>query len=269
MKEWGMILLNDVERILNEYYNNYDEDSRLIKDNAHKVEYITTKAYIDKYLKKGDRILEVGAGTGRYSINYAEKGYKVDSVELVKKHIDILKNKITNEMNINVIQGNCLDLSIYEEDTFDITLVLGPLYHLYNDEDIDRAIREAIRVTKKGGKIFIAYITDEAVILNYGVMEEKLKKLKEICDENWNIPKIKEEIFSSFKVDDFDKLIANYKVKRIETIAVDGIAEILDEKINKLSDEEFEIFMDYHLKTCNRKHLLGYSSHILEIVEKE
>lgn len=73
--------MNEVEKIINKYYNNYDEDSRLIKDKAHSIEYITTTKYIGKYLKEGDRILEVGAGTGRYSINYAKNGYRVDSVE--------------------------------------------------------------------------------------------------------------------------------------------------------------------------------------------
>ena len=98
--------MNDVEKILNDYYSNYDEDSRLVKDKAHHIEYITTTKYIEKYLKDGDRILEVGAGTGRYSINYASKGYMVDSVELLDKNLDILKSKITKGMNINAIKGN-------------------------------------------------------------------------------------------------------------------------------------------------------------------
>jgi len=65
--------MNEVEEILNNYYNNYDEESRLIKDKAHRIEYITTTKYIEKYLKSGDKILEIGAGTGRYAINYAQK----------------------------------------------------------------------------------------------------------------------------------------------------------------------------------------------------
>ena len=99
--------MNEVEEILNNYCNDYDEEARLIKDKAHCVEFITTTKYIEKYLRKGNRILEVGAGTGRYSIHYASKGYQVDSVELVNKNLEILKSKITKDMNINAIQGNC------------------------------------------------------------------------------------------------------------------------------------------------------------------
>lgn len=261
--------MNKVEKILADYYINYDEDSRLIKDKSHKIEYLTTIKYIDKYLKDGDRILEIGAGTGRYSIAYAMKGYKVDAVELLNNNLEILKSKITKEMDINAIQGNCLDLSLYNDETFDITLVLGPLYHLYNEIDIKNAINESIRVTKTGGKIFMAYITDDAVVLSYGVRKGNLKRLKEMCDENWNIPKIDDEIFATNKVEDFNKRIQKFNVKQLETIATDGVAPQLQEYINNLSEEEFDIYMDYHLKNCNRKDLIGYSSHILEIVEKK
>lgn len=259
--------MSKVEQLLNEYYNNYDEDSRLIKDKAHSIEYITTTKYIEKYLKDGDRILEVGAGTGRYSIHYAEHSYQVDSVELVDKNLKILKSKITEKMNINAIQGNCINLSMYEDNTFDITLILGPIYHLYDELDIDKAIKEAIRITKPKGKIFIAYITDDSIILGYGLRKGNLKKLKELCDENWNIPKIEEEIFATYKVNDFNKMIQNYNVNILETVATDGVN--MQEFINELSDEEFEIYVDYHLKNCTRADLMGYSSHVLQIIEKK
>lgn len=261
--------MNDVERILNDYYETYDEDSRLIRDKAHMIEYLTTIRYIDKYLKKGDTLLEVGAGTGRYSIHYASKGYQVDAVELVNKNLEILKSKITSDMNIKAVQGNCIDLKMYKDDTFDITLILGPLYHLYDNEDINKAIKESIRVTKPGGKIFIAYITDDAVVLSYGVRKGNLKRLKEMCDENWNIPKLKEEIFATYKIENFNKLIQQYNIEQLETIMTDGIAPNMQDYINNLDDEEFEIYLDYHFKNCDRKDLMGYSSHILEIVKKE
>lgn len=261
--------MNETEKIIEDYYNNHDEDSRLIKDNAHKVEYITTTKYIEKYLKKGDRILEIGAGTGRYSINYAQKGYQVDSVELVNKNLEILKSKVTEDMNITAIQGNCMDLYMYQDNTFDITLVLGPMYHLYEEDDVNKAINEAIRVTKSGGKILIAYITSDAVVLSYGVRKGNIKRLKEMCDENWNIPKIKEEIFAPYRIEDIDELMNKFDINRLETIAVDGISGNIQDYINNLAQEEFEIFMEYHLKNCHRRELMGYSSHILEIVEKK
>ena len=260
--------MNKVKEILENYYNNYDEDSRLIRDKTHTIEFITTTKFVDKYLKNGDRILEVGAGTGRYTIHYAQRGYNVDAVELIEKNLNILKSKITKNLNVNAVQGNCLDLNMYEDNTFDITLILGPLYHLYTEEDAKKAINEAIRVTKKNGKIVIAYITEDAVVLSYGVRKGNLKRLATCCDENWKVEKRAEEIFASYRIDEFDKLISKFNVKKIETIATDGIAPQMQEYVNNFDDEEFDLYIDYHLKNCMRRELLGYSSHILEIVEK-
>ena len=260
--------MENVKEILENYYNNYDEDSRLVRDKTHSIEFITTTKFVDKYLNSGDRILEVGAGTGRYTIHYAEKGFKVDAVELVKKNLDILKSKITDKLDVNAIQGNCMELSMYEDNTFDITLILGPLYHLYTEEDAKKAIDEAIRVTKKGGKIFIAYITDDAVVLSYGVRKGNLKRLASICGSDWKVEKIAEEIFASYRIDEFDRLISVFNVQKIETIATDGIAPQMQEFVNNFDEEEFNLYVDYHLKNCMRRELLGYSSHILEIIEK-
>ena len=260
--------MNDVEKILNNYYNRYDEDARLIKDKAHSVEFLTTIRYIDKYLKKGNRILELGAGTGRYSLHYAKKGYKVDAIELVNKNLEILKDGITPDMDITAKQGNALNFHMYKDNTFDLTLVLGPLYHLYDDKDILRAIKEAIRVTKKNGKIFLAYITNEAIFLSYGILKGNIKNLKNISDKNWNISNLKEEIFSCFKVEEFNKLIKKFNIRKLETISVDGLAPVLAEYINKFNEEEFNLYLDYHFKNCNRQDLIGFGRHNLEIVEK-
>ena len=78
---------------LKEYYANGNEDIRFTKDKAHQVEFIVTNKYIEKYIKPNDKILEIGAATGAYSLYYAEKGYNVESIELVKENIDIFNKE--------------------------------------------------------------------------------------------------------------------------------------------------------------------------------
>ena len=262
----------NITEILNDYYGNVcDEDSRLVKDKVHKLEYITTTKYIDKYLKKGDRILEIGAGTGAYSLYYADKGYKVDAVELVQKNVDILKSKITHDMNINAIQGNALDLSMYEDNTFDITLSLGPLYHLFKEEEIDKAIKEAIRVTKPGGKIYIAFILFEPTMLTWGFQD---KNIYDNYGENKQVsldftPNNDEKLMfyiNYFK--DVKKLLEKYNVKKLHYVATDGIGVVLKNDINNMTEEEYDLYTKYHLSICEREDLIGYSAHILAICEK-
>lgn len=260
----------EVKDILKQYYDEYDEDSRLEKDKAHQVEFITTIEYINKYLKPGDKILEVGAGTGRYSLYFAEKGYEVHSVELVESNLNILKSKIKDGMKISAKQGNALDLGVYEDNSFDITLCLGPLYHLFTEEDKRKAISEAIRVTKQNGIIYIVYISNDAVVLSYGLRKGNLKRLFEISGDNrLEIKDIPEEIFSTNYIKEFEDRMKNYNIKQLHHVATDGLSGNMADYINNLDDEEYDIWVKYHLLNCEREDLIGYSSHVLYICKKE
>lgn len=262
--------MKNIEQLLNNYYETINEDERLIKDKSHSIEFLTTIKYIEKYLKTGDKILEVGAGTGRYSIYFAQKCFDVDAVELVDSNLSVLKSKITDNMKINAIKGNALDLSMYEDNTFDIVLLLGPLYHLFSKEEKEQAIKEAIRVSKAGGKIFMAYITNDTVILSECLRKGILSKLSEYCDVNdgYRVKENPEKIFSVNYVHEFSELLKNFPATTLHQVATDGIAPNMPIYINQLSDEEFKIWLDYHFATCERKDLLSYSSHILHICEK-
>ena len=117
---------------LEEHYNNYDEEGRLLSQHGQ-VEYLTTMKYIQEYLSKVSEptILEVGAGTGRYSVTLAKQGYPVSAVELVPHNLEILKSKLDGSEPITAIQGNALDLSVFPNASFSLTMLLGPMYHLY------------------------------------------------------------------------------------------------------------------------------------------
>ena len=256
------------KEVLNTYYNeNCDEDSRLISKHGS-VEFLTTTHYIDKYLKPGDKILEVGAGTGAYSIHYAKKGYDVTALDFVKHNLEVLKTKITPDMNIKAVQGDALDLSRYEDNTYDVTLVLGPLYHLYEEKDINKAIDEAIRVTKKDGIIMIAYLTSDSIMLCWTLKDHHFDRKGISFDENYKMYNHVDEIFSAFYVDEFDDIMKNKDVKKLHMVASDGMSHHMKELIDSLDDYEFSEWMKYHLSTCERKDLQGYSNHMLYIGRK-
>lgn len=78
---------------LNELYERFEEDKRLNTNKANSIEFLTSISYIDKYLKEGMKILDIGAGTGAYSIYYASKGYDVTAVEPVERNLEVIKAK--------------------------------------------------------------------------------------------------------------------------------------------------------------------------------
>lgn len=257
------------KEILNDFFtNSCDEDIRLIKDKHSLVEFITTTKYIEKNLKEGNRILEVGAGTGRYSLYYAEKGFKVDAIEYVQHNVDVLKSKIKKGMNINAQQGDAVDLSRFAENTFDITLVLGPLYHLYNEKDQIQAIKEAIRVTKQGGIVAIAYLTSDSIMIDWALDGHLIDGQGKDFDDKFKMINYEEGVFSAFYVKEFKDIMSKFNVEYLNNIATDGISVHVKDKIDKLTDEEFQVWIKYHLSTCEREDLQGYSNHMLYICRK-
>ena len=133
---------------INRTYDIFNEDARL-HTKASRVEFLTTVKYIEKYLKPGMKILDIGAGAGEYSFYFAEKGYEVSALELADNNISSFKRKIRPEHKIDLIQGNAIDLSHYSDESFNIVLMFGPLYHLHNESDRQKAISEAKRVAKQ------------------------------------------------------------------------------------------------------------------------
>jgi ubiquinone/menaquinone biosynthesis C-methylase UbiE len=250
------------------YYEDHDEDIRLKKDLAHQVEFIVTNTYIEKYLKTGDKILDIGAGTGAYSLFYAAKGYNVEALELVPHNIDVFKSHIKKGMNVNVVEGTSLNLSGYKDNTFDVTLLFGPLYHLYTEEDKEKTISEALRVTKTGGKIFIAYLTHDSMVISYFVEKGNILKMPEVCDDKFRFIDKPEEIFSSFHIKEFKKLMSKFDCKLLHSVATDGLSRPMREYINGFTQEQFELWIKYMLGVCERKDLQGYSNHMLYICEK-
>ena len=121
------------------YYETHDEENRLTPNHG-KVEFITTMKYIHECLdeKPDSKIIEIGAATGRYSVTLAKEGYDVTAVDLVLANLDKLRTKLDGTEKIEVYEGNALDLSQFKDETFDITLVLGPMYHLFSATDLKR-----------------------------------------------------------------------------------------------------------------------------------
>lgn len=254
---------------LEKHYNKFCEDKRLTRRHGQ-VEYITSMKYIHEYLNddKNLKILDVGAGTGRYSVALANEGYDVTAIELVKHNLGVLKAKGSS---VKAFQGTALDLARFEDNTFDITLVFGPMYHLYKFEDKVRALEEAKRVTKVDGKILVAYLMNEYSVITYGFKENNIKKCIEDgkLDENFHVISEPEDLYDYVRIEDINKINEAAGIKRIKIISADGPANYMRPILNAMDEETFKTFIDYHLSTCERQDLVGAGAHTVDILIKE
>lgn len=261
----------DTTYIVN-FYNNYDEDNRLALRHGS-VEFLTTMRYIEKYLKPNSKIIEIGAGTGRYSHALARQGYAVDAVELVEHNIEVFKKNTLPNESITIRQGNAMDLSEFGDNQYDITLLLGPLYHLYDKEDKCQALSEAIRVTKPGGVIFAAYVLSDGCLLDEGFHRGNINVKEYIRDglidgETFITKSQPKDLFELVRKEDIDDLMSAFDVARLHYVATDGCALFMREAIDAMDDETFQLYLKYHFSTCEREDFLGVSSHAVDIFQK-
>ena len=157
--------MTDFEKIKN-YYKHFDEKNRLRNDNSGKLEFLMTMRILEKNLPSladgsDISILDLGGGAGVYSFPLAKKGYKVTLADLSETLLAQAKKQKEEDKVQNLIscdQVNATDLSCYKDNSFDVVLLFGPLYHLTEKDEREKCVREIKRVLKAGGKVFASFI---------------------------------------------------------------------------------------------------------------
>ena len=256
---------------LENYYNAYDEEGRLLSRHGQ-VEYRTTMKYIHDGLAgmEQPRILEVGAGTGRYSVTLAREGFAVTAVELIAHNLELLRAKLDGTEPLTALQGNALNLSMLPDDAFDMTLLLGPMYHLYRVEDQRQALREAVRVTKPGGLILVAYCMNEPTVLQYVFAQNHLREVQahKMLTADWHCLSEEKDLFQLTRTEEIAALDALFDVERVKLVAADGATNYFRPMVDAMDDETFAQWMAYHFAICERQDLIGASHHTLDILRK-
>lgn len=264
--------------LLEEYYNKFNEEKRF--DSRHgQVEFRVTMHFLTKYLdniatnknRSDIKVLDIGAGTGRYSIALAKEGYNVSAIELVKHNVSRLKQYASNNgVNVDARQGNALKLNKYEDESFDLTLLFGPMYHLFGDEDKIRALNEAKRVTKKNGLILVAYCMNEYALIMHGFNDHHaLESMKNgIIDSDFKVCNREENLYEFVRISDIDRINKACSLDREGIFSPDGPSDYIRRTLNSMNDEEFEYFIKFQIHNAFRQDLIGAGSHVVDVLRK-
>ena len=286
---------------LTAHYNKFNEDKRLMRRHGQ-VEYITSMKYIHKYLEilQGEnakdagseidtetptdggkatlRILDIGAGTGRYAVELAKEGYDVTALEYVRYNLGRLKQNadraekeccaVGKKFFLQAYQGDARKLKRFADASFDLTLLFGPMYHLYSFEDKLQALTEAKRVTRPGGYILVAYLMNEYGVLTSGFKEgHALECMADgRLDEDYHCHSKEEDLYDYVRLEDMEALRHAAGLEHVQTISADGPADYMRRELNAMSEEMFAKFIEYHLSTCERPELLGAGAHTVDIL---
>jgi len=93
-------------------------------------------------------------------------------------------------------------------------------------------------------------------------------KLGKINPNNFETFSKAEDIFELVRKEDIDNLMKNFKVERLHYLATDLLAKFIKESLDEMTEEEFKLFMKYHLFICERQDMVGLSHHTLDIFRK-
>jgi len=261
---------------LEEYYNKFNEEKRLNSRHGQ-VEFSITMHFLHKYLdrltqqgiaKEKIRILDVGAGTGRYAIPLSEEGYDVTAVEPVHHNLGRIKQ---NGPKVKAFEGRAEKLKRFEDHQFDIVLFFGPMYHLKDQEARKKAMAEGKRVLKPNGHLFISYIMNEYSVLMYGFKEHHMKQAlaEGMIDRDFHCTETANPLYHYVRLEDIYQLSDEAGLVREAILSADGPANHMRPILNAMDEEEFQLFIQYQLTVCQRPELLGAGCHTLDILRKE
>ena len=243
----------------------------------HPYEKYITVNMMDRYIRPGDVILDIGGGPGHYSIHYARKGHAVTLVDLSGENVRFAKKKARQYgVKITAIQGNALDLSCFPDNSFGSVFLMGPLYHLMNQESRIRAAGEAARVLKPGGYLFSSFILMFGGVI-YGLRELQETILWPEEQPLYDIAAKDESLsFEAFThahmttVKEAKNLLA--AIPGLQTETVFGQESILAPYRNVLSRSPKKVRMawyDYALRYCEKEEYLTHTEHLMIVSRKD
>lgn len=265
----------DMEKIVNidddlkrneELYKLFDEENRL-KSRTGLVEKITTQREIEKLINTNSKVLDIGAGTGVYTIHLASKVKEVTSFEPSSSNFKTLELKAKAFSNINAYNKSSYDLKDLNSNYFDLVLLFGPMYHLSNEKDRKDVLREAKRVCKDGGYILISFINHDMVLISESInYNTNIFSSPAYISEK---QRLIDRPFVFFKVNEARKMIENEDIEIKEIIASDGFAEVLSKYLEKMTEESFKNYLNWHLSHCKDTETLGATNHLLFVCKNK
>ncbi|RXZ77618.1 class I SAM-dependent methyltransferase [Paenibacillaceae bacterium] len=259
-----------------DYYSQFDEWGRLERE---PLEFIINLHYIKQYLATSRFVLDNGAGPGKYAIELAKLGYNVTLSDLTPKLVEIAKQKVSELELTEQFNGfhvlNATHLDGIADETFDASLMLGPLYHLQKEEERVAAVKELFRVTKRNGIVFVAFQSRMRMTITslqfpqYWKPNDNIDSIHEFYENGIFNHNDKGRFTGAyyFNMDEIKPFMEKSGFQTIDLIGSSSIGAMLsNEQKQYWTDQgEYEKLVNFLINSANDPSVLGISSHLLYI----
>lgn len=257
-----------------EFYNSTVEREWERLD-RHPVEYAITAHYLKRYIKPGQKVLDIGGGPGRYSLMLAEFGCDVTLLDLSPVNTEYALQKAKERgLQIAVLPGDAREADRLVSGPFDAVLNMGPLYHLQTGDDRDRSVAACRNLLRDGGILFASIITLQAGMLYYldndpslillDQEESYLRALEQ--DVSYTGRTFTESHF--MRAEELCPLMERHGFISMHKVACEGVCAPRETEILRSSPEVLRRWIELSLKLCERSEFMGMAEHILYVGRK-
>jgi S-adenosylmethionine-dependent methyltransferase len=251
-----------------------DEDARLER---HQLEYDLTWRYLTRYLPPVCSILEIGAGTGRYTLALCRRGYSVTAVDLSAVLLERCQQRLAAERlqgQVQFVVADARDLHAVPTTAFDAVLLMGPLYHLVFEEDRRQAVRQAADRLRSGGLLLSTHLS------RLGILGDLMRRTPEWIERGEEVRSL---LDSGRRPDDLPRggfrgyfarvseIRPLYEAIGIHTVALAGVDPAIsadDESYNTLESPRRDRWLDLLFEVSADETTVGASRHLLYIGRK-
>lgn len=269
-------MIDDISDIAAFYNSNpQGEHDRL---DQNQLEYNLTWRYLEHYLPPQGSILEVGAATGRYTLELVKRGYALTAVDLSAALLEECRNRIAQEgleSRVRFIVADARNLVEVGEQKFEAVLLMGPLYHLIAEADRKAALKAAFNRLQAGGIFFSVFLSRLGVIShllktapNWIETQAEVRSLLEKGKRPDEAPR------GGFRgyFAEVSEIVPLHETLGFETLALAGVEPVIaadDESYNKLQGRQRQLWLDLLYAVSQEQSILGASRHLLYIGKKK
>ncbi len=259
------------------HYDEGREHDRLSSPHG-RLEFERSKDIISRNLFKAPaKILDLGGGTGHYSFWLANQGFEVHLVDVVESHIETAKKVVQYFSLASITVGDARGTK-FPDESFDVVLLFGPLYHLIEKRDRIKALGEAKRVLKPGGRLMAVCISKYASLMDgfqsRFIEDPYFRSIvdQDLIDGQHRNPDNHPHYFTTTKFHEpteFQTEIEEAGFFDVKLHAVEGFGSQLADLESQMNDEaKKEILFDYLRMVESEPSLLGSSPHIMAVARK-
>lgn len=266
-------MASNKDKIFAQYADGIREDGRATITRSSMLEFYYTKKHLEDIITKDSKVLEIGCATGHYGIYYADKCNEYVGIDIVPSHIEIFNQKIKESKikNVSCQVGDATNLAGILDNSFDVVLCLGPMYHL-PPEERELVFKETVRVCRSGGIIAFAYINKIGVYVGACVYDDEYYR-NTYPNENANnfilvneTDDLKPDTFFFTTPEDMNKTAEKHGLTKIKNLATDFFITI--SVLNNMSDERFEVMRPLYDQMTSHESCTGMSNHALLVCRK-